>query len=439
VLVSGGFDQVTRLWDSATGRPFGPPLPALAPVLSVAVSHDGRFVAVGSLDGAVRLWRLAPGPLRRAWRHPPRAQSVAFTPDGRYLLSGNAGGQGGETARWEVSTGLRGEPTLRHANGQGWVEGLAVSPDGAFVYTVDAQNQVVHRWEAATGKEVGVTGRHGDELRCLALSPDGRRLLTGSASYKKPPLGCSARLWDAATGAPIGAPMTHAGFVQGIAFSPDGKTVLTGSSDRTTRLWDAATGEPLGPPQTHAAQVWAVAFHPVGKTVLTGGGDRNAQRWDLATWRRLGPPLEHDGEVNSVGFTRNARLIVTASLDGTARLWHPETGKQVGPSLTHGRGVHQAVCAPDGATLATCSDDGTVCLWTLPGCVLDEPAEVARRAALLTGLSLDDKGTVRILDPAAWRTARAERGRQRLTTDRGPAPSDAPPRSATQPAPEGRR
>jgi WD40 repeat protein len=400
----------------------------------VTVSHDGRFVAAGSGEGAVRLWRLAPGSLRRAWRHPPRAHRVAFTPDGRHLLTGNSGGQGGETARWDVSTGLRVEPTLRHTNGLGWVDGLAVSPDGAFVYTADSQNQVVHRWEAATGKEVGVTGPHGDEVWSMALSPDGRRLLTGSAGYKKPPLGCSARLWDAATGAPIGAPMTHASVVH-IAFSPDGKTVLTGSPDRTTRQWDAATGKPLGPPQTHATEVRAVAFHPDGKTVLTGGGDGNAQRWDLATWRPFGPPLAHEGEVTSVGFTRDARLIVTASADGTARLWHPETGKQVGPSLTHGGGVQEAVCAPDGATLATCSDDGSVHLWALPGCALDEPAEVARRAALLTGLSLDDNGTVRILGPAAWRTLRAERGRERLTTDHGPAPPDAPPRSAPQAAP----
>jgi hypothetical protein len=71
--------------------------------------------------------------------------------------------------------------------------------------------------------------------------------------------------------------------------------------------------------------------------------------------------------------------------------------------------------------------------------VLDGPAEVARQASLLTGLSLDDDGTVRILDPAGWRTARAERGRERLTTDHGPALPDAPPRSATLPAPEGRR
>jgi WD40 repeat protein/serine/threonine protein kinase len=436
LLVSGGWDQVARLWDAVTGRPFGPPLPAAGGVTSVAVGSDGRFVAVGSDEGAVRLWRLAPGAQRRAWRHPPRANSVAFTPDGRYLLAGNSGGQGGETVRWEVSTGLRAEPTLRHTNGLGWVNGLAVSPDGAFVYTADSQNQVVHRWEAATGKELGVTGRHGDEVWRLALSPDGRRLLTGTPNYQKPPLGCSVRLWDAATGSPVGAPMKHASAVVGIAFSPDGKTVLTGSQDRTTRLWDAATGNPLGPPQMHAAAVIAVSFHPDGKTVLTGGTDRNAQRWDLATWSRLGPPLVHDAEVTGVGFTPDGRLIVTTSHDRTARLWHPETGKQVGPPLMHAGAVSQAVCAPDGASLATCDWDGSVRLWALSGCVLDEPAEVTRRATLLTGLSLDEAGTVRVLDPPTWRTARAERGDGRLTTGRGPAPADSPPRSTTPQTPQ---
>jgi hypothetical protein len=103
----------------------------------------------------------------------------------------------------------------------------------------------------------------------------------------------------------------------------------------------------------------------------------------------------------------------------------------------HARVVNQAVCAPDGATLATCSDDGSILLWALPGCVLDEPAEVTRRAALLTGLSLDDAGTVRVLDATAWRTARAERGDGRLATNGGPAPPDTPPRSTTPPTSEG--
>jgi WD40 repeat protein len=428
VLVSGGLDQVTRLWDAATGKPLGPTLPARGRVRAVAVSRDGRLVAAGSEDGTVGLWRVAPGAARLDVRLLPWARCVAFTPDGRYLLAGNAGGAS-QVARWEVATGRRVEPTLRQADGQAWVHGLAVSPDGSVVYSADCQNQLVRRWDAATGKELGASGRHGAEVWRLALSPDGKTLLTGSADtgFKKPHGGGSARLWDAATGQPVGDPLAHGDRVLAVAFSPDGRTVLTGSHDRTTRLWDAATGKPLGPPHPHAAEVGAVAFRPDSKTVLTGG-DRNAQRWDLGTWQPLGPPLPHDGEVTSVGFTPDGVLVVTASADGTARLWHPETGKPIGPALAHGGAVNQAVCGPDGATLATCGDDGAVRLWALPGRVLDEPAEAARRVARVTGLSLEANGTVRVLEPAAWRSLAAERSGGRLTTDRGPAPPDSPPR-----------
>jgi hypothetical protein len=90
--------------------------------------------------------------------------------------------------------------------------------------------------------------------------------------------------------------------------------------------------------------------------------------------------------------------------------------------MTHGGVVNQAECAPDGAMLATCSEDGAVHLWALPGRALDEPAAAARRVELLTGLYLDDNGTIRVLTPAAWRTVREGESGARLTTDRGPSP-----------------
>jgi tetratricopeptide (TPR) repeat protein len=148
-----------------------------------------------------------------------------------------------------------------------------------------------------------------------------------------------------------------------VAFSPDGKTVLTGSEDRTARLWDATTGRPLGPPMTHLGQVDSVAFSPDGKTVLTGSGDKTARLWDAATGRPLGPPLDHQGAVMSVAFSPDGTTVLTGSLDTTARLWD---------------------------------------VSELP----DNLARISTWVEAITGLGLDEFGSVNVLDNSTWRERR---------------------------------
>jgi WD40 repeat protein len=107
-----------------------------------------------------------------------------------------------------------------------------------------------------------------------------------------------------------------------VAFSPDGRAVLTGSQDGAARLWDAATGRTLGPPLEHQGPVEAVAFSPDGRAVLTGSQDKTARLWDAATGRPLGPPLTHQGPVHVVAFSPDGKAVLTGSQDKTARLWH---------------------------------------------------------------------------------------------------------------------
>jgi WD40 repeat protein len=73
----------------------------------------------------------------------------------------------------------------------------------------------------------------------------------------------------------------HTDSVTAVALSSDGRRLLSGSEDNTARLWDAATGKAIATLAGHTAQVTAVAFSPDGTRVLTGSRDNTARLWDL--------------------------------------------------------------------------------------------------------------------------------------------------------------
>jgi Flp pilus assembly protein TadD len=223
--------------------------------------------------------------------HQGTVLTVAFSPDGRTVVTGSQG-----TARlWSATTGKPLGSPLRHLDKPGrfagagpqgdLIKAVAFSPDGKVVVTAD--EETTRRWSATTGKPLGEPWRHPQAVGGVAFSPDGRTLLTVSADH-------TARLWSAATGRPLGAPMQHPGPVEGVAFSPDGRTLLTGSRDNTARLWSSATGRPLGAPLRHQGLVRFVAFSPDGKAVLTGSYDGTARLW------RVGEACE--GDPNQVKF-----------------------------------------------------------------------------------------------------------------------------------------
>jgi tetratricopeptide (TPR) repeat protein len=112
------------------------------------------------------------------------------------------------------------------------VSAVAFSPDGKAVLT-GSDDGTARLWDASTGLPLLSPMAHQDRVSAVAFSPDGKAVLTGSDDR-------TARLWDVATGRSLGPPLAHQGRVLAVAFSPDGKAVLTGSSDRAARLWDVS-------------------------------------------------------------------------------------------------------------------------------------------------------------------------------------------------------
>ena len=284
VLAVSGEGGTVRLRNALTGRPVGRPIVSHHAVTGLALSPDGKTLAV-TADG-LQLWSTATG--RRIGSRLPAVDATAaagpaaFSPDGRLVA---AIGSDGKARVWNVATQQQtGTAVARLISGGPGRGALAFSPGGKTFVTVGA-NGTAALWSVATGHRVGAlmaAGTPGGQAAAgrpaaaVAFSPDGRTLATAVDG--------TIRLWGTATQQEIGTPMTAGpGPAYTVAFSPDGRTLATASGDGTARLWDVATQQEIGTPMTAGPDpLYAVAFSPDGRTLVTASGDGAARSWDVA-------------------------------------------------------------------------------------------------------------------------------------------------------------
>jgi WD40 repeat protein len=240
---------------------------------------------------------------------------------------------------------------------------LAGDPARALLYLSKAHEEgrddVALRYLVARSKEQlppqRPVLRHDDHVWAAAFSPDGARVVTGSADH-------TAALWDAATGARL-ATLRHDDVVYGVAFSPDGKLVATASWDGSARLWDAATGT-LVRRLPHENRVYHVAFSRDGTRLVTPSRDGTAAVWDVATGARvlsLGP---HPAQVDVAELSPDGTRVLTAARDGVVRLWSAGNGA-LQATLPAGPAAEiVSVWSPDSALVATfAAESETAIVW----------------------------------------------------------------------------
>ncbi len=232
---------------------------------------------------------------------------------------------------------------------------VAYSPDGRRIVTGSA-DKTARVWDAETGQESFPLKGHTDSVRSVAFSRDGQRIVTGSWDR-------TVRVWEAATGGLLCSFGANGKQVFSVAFSPDGQRIVTGGQEVKARVWEANSGNELFPLVGHSNLVWAVAFSEDGQRIITGSWDETAGVWDAATGEHLRTLIGHRGVVLSVAFSPDGQRVVTGGQDHRAKVWDAASGTHLFTLKGHSAAVFSVSFSRDGKRILTSSDDQTARLW----------------------------------------------------------------------------
>jgi WD40 repeat protein len=364
-----------RLPPGAIGRLGTTRLRHSGEVVALAFSPDGKLLLSGGGQGnpAVYLWESRTGERRLRLPVERPVNSVAFSPDSKRIAAGS-GSFGGDFEKivrvWDASTGRE----LHRLVLGSLVYGSAFSPDGKFLGLNCADGRLL-LWEP--GKPPRSLGALKGEGHELVFSPDGKLVATGITEWPNPDdfnrKVYVIRLWDSATGKLLHELRGHEESIRALVFSPDGKQLASGGWEKanTVRLWDVATGKELPALENHQGDTRALRFSVDGRTLHAADTAGRLRAWRLPEGKALPAPVP----LQDVPYASDAVVISPdgsrlgmgnwLGSSGTANainLWDLSTGKRILAFPGHEGNVVGLAFRADGKQLASLEPGGAI-LW----------------------------------------------------------------------------
>lgn len=374
-LASASDDRTIKLWDVSRGQELQ--TIETEPVKAVAFNRDGGILATGgenlklldlisTKDSRVLVGSTSDS-IAKTFRSFP-VLSIAFSPNGRFLASGNPEYR---IKLWDIASGREMRVLMSNF---GFINPLIFSPDSKMLAA--RTNGAISLWDASVGFDhrVGVYGMmprtivadsESSELESFAFSPDSRTIACGFENGK-------IQLLDVATGTLIRTLEGHLGKVMSVSFNQKGTILASGSADQSIILWDVATGRKLRS-MTTGAPVRSLLFSPKAEILASTGSEHQGvtKLWDAATGKHL-RMVGLSAELSPLAFSPDGKMLASGDQDkaprNDVRLSSVDTGLTLCTLTGHSGVVTSVDFHPDGKIVASADIDGQIKLWDVATC-----------------------------------------------------------------------
>ena len=377
----GGVSRSIRIWDLETHEKYRDLQGHEGYIAGISFSPDNRFLLATSTDGTMRYWDVEAGTVVHSFPLEVKIEETCkavISGDGRFAVVC----PGQEPSMVSIFDLQKGELARRFQ-----LEGEPLNSRGSVAINEDASTLLIGHWnssvtvcELATGKTKRVLPVQA--VSHVAFLPDNRHAVCS---------GVAVSVWDTVTGRMVAISDREKYAARPVAVTPDGKTILSGhmwtsrqppvneqtrTEDFAIRVWQLPVS--LWPKTTadriaeasrlkgHSDSIEGLAWSADGKCVYSiGGGEKLLYQWDLSTGKVL-RKVPVGGVPNGIAVLPDNQRVITSQYDRSITLWDMGTGRAVRQFLGHTEMVDDNICVtPDGKRLLSGGHDGLVRLWDI--------------------------------------------------------------------------
>lgn len=342
LMLFSGCDFVARYAPDLAGYSLAP---SFEPLPESMLAAAAPAAPAAGMAAAPQVFRTLEG-------HEGEVTSLAFSPDGKLLISASYGDY--SIMIWNVEEGRE----VSRAQSPARPTSMALSPDGTVLITTDVKGAITF-WPVEGGQlgtPLAIKAGIG-HVGSVVVSPNGQ--LFATASFDKLVLIGDLRSRMLIRRIDTPEPM------RGIAFSPEGDMLAAGSDTNTFTLWRLKEGKGRTytiPKVDKKSNVNTVAYSPDGNRLSTGHMDSSITVWDPRRGKELHNYYVSNASTWSLAYSTDGKVLATAQENGVLYLWDSETARQLAALKGHTGAVRSLAFSPDGS-LASGGQDKKIIIW----------------------------------------------------------------------------